>query len=190
MPFYVIEHLEKELYDWSFIEYKHISKIVGKKNLIFSNVSKGKNKLFEFGKVFRKSVRNFDLDLKKVCVLDPEAVSELKPKEAKNFSYFIFGGILGDNPPRKRTQEELTPFLKGSVVRNIGQKQMSTDNAVYVVKEIFNGKRISDIKFFDCATIKINDILETELPYNYVEIKGKPFMSKELIRLIKKKDSM
>jgi len=37
---YAIEHFGK-LFKWYYIEYAHISKIVGKKNLIFTNV-KGK----------------------------------------------------------------------------------------------------------------------------------------------------
>ena len=34
---YVIEHLEPRIYRWCVIEYKHISKIVGKENLWFTN---------------------------------------------------------------------------------------------------------------------------------------------------------
>ena len=37
---FIIEHLEPELYDWCLIEYEHISKIVGKENLIFTNINK------------------------------------------------------------------------------------------------------------------------------------------------------
>ena len=37
---FIIEHLEKKLFEWCLIEYEHISKIVGKNNLIITNVKK------------------------------------------------------------------------------------------------------------------------------------------------------
>jgi len=40
---YIIEHLEPKLFPWCMIEYKHISKTVGKSNLWFTNIKqKGK----------------------------------------------------------------------------------------------------------------------------------------------------
>src|SRR3989344_3965037 len=35
---YIIEHTENKIYDWCCIEYKHISKLVGRNNLIFKNL--------------------------------------------------------------------------------------------------------------------------------------------------------
>ena len=47
---FVIEHLESELYEWCLIEYEHISKIVGKDNLTFTNIkSEDKKKLRDYG---------------------------------------------------------------------------------------------------------------------------------------------
>src|SRR3989338_5076912 len=152
MPVYVIEHLEPRLWKWCIIEYKHISEIVGKENLWFTNIKKGSKELEKYGKVIRKSVS--ELGLKKCCVLDPEAEKTLQSKDSEQFDYFVFGGILGDNPPKKRTKEELT-FKIGCDSRDIGKEQMSTDNAVYTVREIISGKRISDLKFKDKIEIEI-----------------------------------
>ncbi|MEM4271807.1 MAG: SAM-dependent methyltransferase [Candidatus Pacearchaeota archaeon] len=190
MPIYIIEHLEPKLWPWCMIEYKSISKIVGKNNLWFTNIKqsgKQAKELSKYGRVVKKSVS--DLDLKNSCVFDPEAKKILTPKEAKSFNYFIFGGILGDYPPRKRTFFELTKKLKSKnnkiATRNIGKKQFSTDNAVYVVKQIINGKNLKDLKFKEKITIKLNKIESVDLPYLYPLIKGKPRVSKELIYYLK-----
>ena len=66
---FVVEHLETELHDWCLIEYEHISEIVGKDNLIFTNIKKQKDvkKLQKYGAVYEKSVS--ELNTKNICVL-------------------------------------------------------------------------------------------------------------------------
>ena len=103
MPVFIIEHLEPRVYKWCRIEYAHISSFVGKKNLFFTNTKSAV--LRKLGKVNPKSVRK--LHLEKACILDPEAKQTLTPSLAKKFNYFIFGGILGDDPPKERTKEAL-----------------------------------------------------------------------------------
>lgn len=188
MPIYIIEHLEKSVYPWCLIEYKNISKIVGKENLWFTNIkrqSKAAEELKQYGKVIKESVTK--LNLKDPCILDPEASKLLVPEEAKSFNYFIFGGILGDYPPRKRTTPELTSKIKNAEARNIGKAQFSTDNAVLVTKKIADGTPFEQIEFQDTLTIKINDIESIDLPYSYPIINGKPQISEELVKLLKRK---
>lgn len=188
MPIYIIEHLEPRVFRWCLIEYKNISRILGSGNLWFTNIkqkSKEARELRKYGKVIKKSASG--LNLKNACVLDPEADKTLNPKEAKKFDYFIFGGILGDYPPRKRTASELTSRIKNAEARNLGKKQFSTDNAVFVVKEIAKGIPIEKIKFIDKLLIRINDIESIELPYRYPLIKNKPQVSEELVSYLKKK---
>lgn len=36
----------------------------------------------------------------RVCLLDPQATRELSPEDGEKFDVFLFGGILGDEPPR------------------------------------------------------------------------------------------
>ncbi len=182
---YIIEHLEPKLWPWCIIEYKHISKIVGKNNLLFTNLKKTDfKKLNKYGKVSDNKAREFSL--KNACLLDPESKKTLTSKEAKKYSYFIFGGILGDYPPRKRTKSELTRFIKNTKIRNLGKHQLSTDNAVFVVKQLCNGKNLEDIKFQDEVEIKINKIESTILPFKYPIVNGKPNISKELVKYLKK----
>ena len=145
MTTYIIEHMEPRVYKWCFIEYKHISKIVGKKNLIFTNTSS--TKLKQLGKTTRKTVS--ELELERPCLLDPKAARTLTPKEAKQFKTFVFGGILGDDPPQYRTKD-LAFKLRKAARRNLGKEQMSTDTAVLVTKKIVDGKAIAQIPF-GCA---------------------------------------
>ena len=184
---FIIEHLEPKLWQWCLIEYEHMSETVGKENLWFTNIKDKKEteKLEKYGKVFKESVTS--MNLPNVCVLDPEIEETLSPEKAKDIEYFIFGGILGDYPPKKRTKEELTKFIKNKKVFNIGKEQMSTDNAVYVVSQIIKGKNFEDLKFKEGVSIEINDVESVELPFRYTLINGEPFMSKKIVEYLKKK---
>lgn len=182
---FIIEHLEPKMWEWCVIEYKNISKIVGVENLWFTNVArKDFGKIKKFGRVFEESVKQIKLE--NACLLDMESEKNLLPFETSKFNYFIFGGILGDNPPRKRTQEELTRFMKDIQTRNIGKSQFSTDSAVFVVSEICNGRKLEEIEFVDEIEVRINRIESTSLPYKYPLRNGKPVISKELIKYLKK----
>jgi len=185
-PIYIIEHLEPKLFEWCLIEYEHISEIVGKANLWFTNIKDEEDcqKLGKFGRVFPESVKQ--MKLTNSCVLDPEAEKTLEPSDG--FYYYIFGGILGDYPPKKRTKKELTRFIKNAGTRNIGKKQMSTDNAVFTVNQIVeNGIKFEDLKFKDNVSIKINEFENVDLPYRYNLVQGKPFMSEKIVEYLKRK---
>ena len=189
-PVFIIEHLEPELGKWCLMEYKHISSIAGSGSLWFTNVknSKDAEKLKKFGKVFRESIASIKLE--NACVLDPEADKTLDVEEAGRFDFFIFGGILGNYPPEKRTRKQLTSRIKYKVEkRSIGRGQMSTDNAAYTVKKIIEGKKLTELKFKDILEIPINKILTIELPYRYNLVKRKPLISRELLKHIRKTES-
>lgn len=178
---FVIEHLEEKLYPWCLLEYKHISQIVGRKSLMFTYIKAAqKIKLKQFGEVENKSV--LDLKLDKACFLDPGAKKELSSED--KFDYLVFGGILGDYPPRQRTAE----WLAGRKVktRNLGKKQMATDTAVYAAKRIIEGKRLSEIKFLDELHLATGKWEEVILPYRYVLEKGKPVLAKGFLQFVKK----
>ncbi len=180
---YIVEHFGK-LYKWSLIEYRHVSKIVSKKNLIFTNIktSVAKEKLACLGTVCKESFEHSNF--KNCCILDPSASKVLTPKEAKRFSYLVFGGILGQYPRKRRTQM-LGKSLK-IPRRNLGQKQMATDNAVYVAKQIVEGVPLKKLKFQDRLAIKLNKGLEVLLPYRYVLVDEKPLITEELISFLKR----
>jgi len=183
MTTFVIEHLEPRMYPWCLLEYKHISQIVGKGNLIFTNVKKGAEKLKKLGEVKKESVK--DLKLQKACILDPSAKKLLTPKEAKKFDYFIFGGILGDNPQRFRTKRDLTSKLKLPAF-NLGPKQMSTDTAVYVTKKIIDGTPLEKLKFVEEIEFEDKDGCFVGLPFRYVIEDGKTVMAKGLREFVLK----
>ena len=187
---YIIEHLEPELYEWCLIEYRHISKIVGKKNLIFSNIKRKKDaeKLKKIGNVSEKAVS--ELNLKNICVLSQYSKKTLKTEDKDKFGYFVFGGILGDNPARKRTNELITSLKNDNIkfeTRNIGNKQMSTNTAVYAAKKILEGKKLSDFKFVDNLEIEINENESITLPFRYVVDNNKLIINEKLVNYLRKR---
>lgn len=183
---YVLEHLDAELFNWSLIEYKRISKFVGKDNLWFTNIEeKDIKKLSKFGKVFTESVK--DMNLKDTCILDPEATETLSPEDKSKFKYIIIGGILGDYPAKKRTEELITIFMPNSEKRDLGKAQLSTDNAAYVAHEILSGTPLNKIPFIDSPEIEVNEIESVILPFRYPAVKGKALMSKQIIKHLKER---
>lgn len=188
MPFvavFVIEHLDPQVWQWSVLEYKHISRIVGRKNLWFTNFNKDGNKLKKFGKVFEKNASQ--LNLKRVCILDSTGKETLQPEDAKNFDYFVFGGVLGDFP-EAGVSLKMIKSMPNAEVRNLGLIQMSTDTAVMVTKKILKGKKLEELKFMDSIRVPIREGEEIELPYRYLEKDGKPIITPGLIRMLKKQE--
>lgn len=183
MPVFVIEHLEPDVFEWCVLEYAHVSSIVGKENLIFTNTDNAK--LQPYGKVEPKSV--IELQLQNACVLDPDAPDMLTPENAKQFKYFVFGGILGDNPPKARTGPELTSKLNLPVF-NLGKAQMSTDTAVIVTHEIINGTPLEKLKFQDGVEIETGENESVQLPYKYLIKGGKPLLAPGLAKMLKEQD--
>lgn len=84
------------------------------------------------------------MEKEKVCLLDPKSPfavsitdagkhsSTTKDEAASGpFEYFLFGGILGDDPPRDRTS---SLRQLGFPSRHLGGVQMTTDTALGVTK--------------------------------------------------------
>lgn len=183
---FIIEHLEDEVWDWCVLEYKHMSSIVGKENLIFTNVPKKEaHKLEKFGEVKQESILNSKFS--RCCLLEMVTDKELKAEDKNKFDYFIFGGILGDNPPQGRTK--VLHKLKCEM-RNLGHEQMSTDTAVLVTKMILDGKKLKDIEFKDTIELETKDGEEVILPYRYVLKNGKPVLPKGLFEMLKDQEGL
>lgn len=182
---YIIEHLEEELSEWSMIEYRHISRIVGKENLWFTNLKGDEMEaLSGLGEVYKESVA--DMGLKDAIVLDPGSDKILAPGDSSH-SYLIFGGILGDHPPQKRTQGLASRL--DCEARNLGNGQMSTDTAVNVAHRIMQGATLGELKFADDVAIKMNENEEVELPFRFLVENGKPVIAPGLLKHLKKKES-
>ncbi|MDA1196624.1 MAG: SAM-dependent methyltransferase [Nanoarchaeota archaeon] len=180
---YIIEHLEPELFPWCIIEYRHITKILGKANVLFTNIRRKKDcdRLRGFARAVKESFTT--LDLKRVCVLDPAASKVLSSSDVKEFDTIVLGGILGDYPMKARTKQEIP---SGYERRHLGKEQMPTDNASYVARDILAGKKMSDFTFKDGITVELGENEATDLPFRYVMIDGKPLMSGQLVELLKK----
>ncbi|PIN79587.1 hypothetical protein COV16_03445 [Candidatus Woesearchaeota archaeon CG10_big_fil_rev_8_21_14_0_10_34_8] len=179
---YIIEHIDPEIYDWSLMEYKHISKVVGKLNVIFTNIKNNKDKLRALGRVEEKQIK--ELKLKNACLLDPKAEKTLNPKD--NFDYLIFGGILGDDPPQGRTEKAFTGLKCEK--RNLGSVQMSTNTAVLVAKMIVDGRKFEEIKFVDELVIPVQEGEEIILPYRFVVKNGKPVLADGYVEFVKENE--
>lgn len=135
---FVVEHLDPELGPWSALEYKTIADESGQAgcDFILSSVpaslitSEDFTNIKEYAR--SDSVENYFAGKKsQICLLDPAARQELVPGDAEKFEIFLFGGILGDDPPRDRTSELRKKGFEG---RRLGPKQMTTDTAVRVTR--------------------------------------------------------
>lgn len=184
---YVIEHFGKA-FKWHLIEYAHISKLVGKNNLIFTNIKGKTDRLKRLGEVHKESIAELNWD--NVCILDPAAEKTLTPDDCKKFQYLVFGGILGDYPPRERTKELISARMPNVEKRNMGKVQFPTDNAVYVTKKIVEGKRLEQLPFESDIEIEIGNKLSLLLPFKYILVNGKPLISGELIKFLKKRKTI
>lgn len=178
---YILEHLDKKLYKWSELEYKHASSIVGKDNIIFTNLNSLQQKKLEgYGKVTKKKAE--ELGLTNVCILDPLAEKVLTPND--KFDYLVIGGLLGDFEIDGKTKKLLTFKAER---RNLGPIEMPTDTAVLCTKMIVDGTPLEKISFKDNISIEVNDSECVDLNYRYILKDGKPVLARGFIEFLKKR---
>lgn len=177
---YIIEHMDPEMWDWSAIEYKHAAAAVGTENLMVTNVPQEDEDKLEGVETDTVSVSA--LGLNRVCVLDPAAEKTLEPADASEFDYLVFGGILGNYPAEARTKKLV---VRGADRRNLGKDQLSTDNAVMVAHQIIIGKKLDELEFVDEFVIEMGEGEEIILPFKYLVIRGKPFISGKIVEYVK-----
>jgi ribosome biogenesis SPOUT family RNA methylase Rps3 len=178
---YIIEHMDPELWEWSQLEYRHIAEAVGKENLMITNLKKKDIPKIDFCEAKTESVSA--LGLNRVCVLDPGAEKTLEPSDASRFDYIVLGGILGNDPPEARTKDLV---VAGAERRNLGTEQFSTDNAAMVAHQIMSGKKLSQLKFTQDLIIEMDDGEEIILPFKYLVLDGKTYVSPKIIEYVKK----
>ena len=203
---YIIEHMEDGFSEWVTLEYAQIIRDVGASKLILVSVSKDIGQkdipkvLVEMGlqwthKGLESVVEEFpDLKLPplrpgNVCLLDPRAKEDLSVGDKKEFEYLLFGGILGDHPPRDRTSELLKLHPGLLVGKRLGDKQMTTDTAIRVTQMIMRDSvPLNEIPFVDYPEFRFNKHEATEMPFRYVldEKTNKPILPGGMLDLIKK----
>ncbi|KAK2731947.1 Cell death protease [Myotisia sp. PD_48] len=152
---YVVEHLDPDLGAWSALEYKSIAQElsdVGAEFMLTSvpdSVQLPPNlRSVQNIKIEPRNVEEiFGSQKEKICLLDPAATVELSPADGDKFQIFLFGGILGDNPPRvpfpryQPTKDRTSELRqKGYFTRRLGPKQMTTDTAVRVTSIVVQNK--------------------------------------------------
>lgn len=195
--------MEEGFSEWVILEYSQILRDVGAENLVLSSLPKSTTekdipeKLLSLGLRWTTSdLKSIDEDFKdlsplkdgRVCLLDPRAAIDLQPEDAEEFDYFVFGGILGDHPPRDRTKELKTTYPNLLVSRRLGDKQMTTDTAIRTTQLIVKNKtKFEDIKFIDYPEFRFNKNEATEMPFRYVlDKEGTPILPEGMLDLIKK----
>lgn len=200
---YIIEHMEEGFNEWVILEYSQILREVGAENLILSSLPESTTekdipqRLLKLGlRWTTKDLKGINEDFKdlellkdgRVCLLDPRATIDLQPEDATKFDYFVFGGILGDHPPRDRTKELKTAYPNLLISRRLGDKQMTTDTAIRTTQLIIKDRiAFEDIKFIDYPEFRFNKNEATEMPFRYVlDKEGKPILPEGMLDLIKK----
>ncbi|MEM1644842.1 MAG: SAM-dependent methyltransferase [Ignisphaera sp.] len=186
----VIEHLEPCINKWILKEYEYVSRVYGSR-LMITNV-KDENHLRILSKYFqiitKESVTEILRDLNEVIVLDPKARKTLESSELKSVKYVIIGGIMGSHPPKSRTWLYITSKLPKAKPRNIGPYQYTIAGTAYVLRQIEEGKNVSDIKLiYGLSLKKIMSGIELEilLPYAFpVDDEGKVVLPNDYLRIV------
>ncbi|KAK0499029.1 SAM-dependent RNA methyltransferase [Armillaria luteobubalina] len=191
---YVIEHMEDDdettrvIPPWATLEYAHMRMLAGSNSQVhFTHVSKSSadalsssftddNDILATASCFQSGVTDRikdTLPIGKVCLLDPKAEKELSPEDGDGrFEWFLFGGILGDDPPRDRTAELR---VLGFPARRLGPIQMTTDTALGVTKLVVEDKiPIDKISYIDYPTIVFNTKESVEMPFRYIAEDSEP----------------
>ncbi|KAF2271325.1 DUF431-domain-containing protein [Westerdykella ornata] len=190
---FVVEHLDPELEEWSALEYAAIaseSHAAGAQFLL-SSVPEAfqlpeKLQHAKGLKIETRGVEDIFADCKdRVCLLDPAAPKDLSPEDGDAFDVFLFGGILGDDPPRDRTSELRKKGYQG---RRLGPVQMTTDTAVRVTRMVVQDRvPVDQIPYVDHPELKISKHESTQMPFRYVKDKtGAPIMPEGMVDLIKR----
>ncbi|ROV94505.1 hypothetical protein VMCG_08132 [Cytospora schulzeri] len=190
---YIVEHLDPELGPWSELEYIAIAEESENSGSSFTlsslpdgfKVPESLRAIKTF-KATQDSVEDIYASNKNtVCLLDPAAEKDLSPEDAQEFGVFLFGGILGDDPPRDRTSELRK---KGFPGRRLGPVQMTTDTAVRVTRMVIQQQLpLTEIPYTDHPELKIDEHESTQMPFRYVKTEdGQPIMPKGMRELIGK----
>lgn len=198
---FVIEHMEEDeghsLPKWVLLEYKHMLSLAGQGNKVcFTHLSqsscaaiqKGFESVANSVGTQKSSEATFEatsisileymklqgVPMNRVCLLDPRGSKELSPEDGSEFEWFLFGGILGDDPPRDRTGELRALGFAG---RRLGPIQMTTDTALGVTKMIVQDQMTMEtIPFVDHPTIKFSKTESVEMPFRYIIKEGEPLL--------------
>ncbi|KAF9925134.1 hypothetical protein FBU30_005027 [Linnemannia zychae] len=174
---YIVEHMEEGMHDWCTLEYEHMVSVCGADHIYFTALTP--KTLADMPESLRKAHCHTEdiltmgdrIPHERVCLLDPASPNPLAPEDADTYDFFLFGGILGDDPPRDRTGE-LRKL--GFATRHLGPVQMTTDTAVNVTRRIVEEKTPLDkIPFIDNPEIKLRKKETVTMPFRYIALPAK-----------------
>ncbi|KAF7185512.1 Protein arginine N-methyltransferase SFM1 [Pseudocercospora fuligena] len=198
---FIVEHLDPELEDWQALEYNTISEesTASGYDFLLSGLTSSFDS-FEKLRVPASSKTSQSVEAlyatpearQKICLLDPKADKDISPEDADLFDGFLFGGILGDDPPRDRTGDLRKLGFPG---RRLGPEQMTTDTAVRTTRIVVqDGKELSEIDYIDRPDIDVpsqpngdgkGPTESISMPFKYVKgPDGKPIMPKGMHELL------
>ncbi|PPQ99390.1 hypothetical protein CVT24_005373 [Panaeolus cyanescens] len=184
------EQTPKSLPPWVELEYAHMRIFAGPEaHVQFTHLSKASSS--SLTKIFAENsdptlakatsytegvieiLEKSGIPIEKVCLLDPRAEKELSPEDGDGrFDCFLFGGILGDDPPRDRTGELRALGFPG---RRLGPVQMTTDTALGVTKLVVDDRiPLDEIPYIDFPTIRFNAKESVEMPFRYIKQGDEP----------------
>ncbi|RLF07323.1 MAG: hypothetical protein DRJ64_03235 [Thermoprotei archaeon] len=191
----IVENLEESISKWLYIEYKNLARLVGKENVLFTNI-KGEYEYRCMKKitdnVFKESISSLTFKESRLIVLDPDAYEPLKTTDFTGDTIVLIGGIMGDFPPKHRTRLEISSKIKNEnfkevIFRNLGSGQFPIDMAGLVALMVFNGTELEKIDIIYGLEIEVGKNNSIYLPYAYPLIEGKPAISEEEIEYLKKR---
>ncbi|KAK5112197.1 hypothetical protein LTR85_011630 [Meristemomyces frigidus] len=202
---FIVEHLDSELEEWQALEYKIIHQECHDtgSQFILSGLADPASVKKMLG-LPREALQQQSVETiyattearQKVCLLDPKAEKDIGPEDAARFDAFLFGGILGDDPPRDRTSELRS---KGFPGRRLGPEQMTTDTAARVTRIVVQqGRHLDEIEYVDRPDIALplapadgagdggaHPNESVSMPFKYVKgADGRPVMPEGMIQLL------
>mmetsp|Transcript_26671 Transcript_26671/g.48020 ORF Transcript_26671/g.48020 Transcript_26671/m.48020 type:complete len:202 (-) Transcript_26671:587-1192(-) len=186
---YVIEHIDDDLYEWSIIEYRSIVRMT-QQPVIIANLGHSLAKAQELlptAHCYAESFTVQEVDPQRVCLLDMRGDTPLSPADIDRFDYFLFGGILGDHPPRDRTKQLRD---RNYPLRHLGVMQMPTNTAMNVVKLIIEDQRpLEDLPFVDSPEFPVTsegceETIEMEGFRYLADENGEPIIEPEMLPLL------
>ena len=194
---YIMEHMEEELFEWSALEYSNFVHHVGADKALITHLDVSalpprEAKLLEQvphpipAHVFvKESVRELPAvtgNPARVCLLDEKGEAVLAPADASEFDYVVFGGILGDDPP-KDDSKVLRDL--GFVCRNLEEEQMTMDTAAIVAKKILEDQTpMEQLRFTSRPDFKIGKNEYVNIPFRYLAAEdGTPLVAPGIVKI-------
>lgn len=187
---YVVEHLDPELEEWQVLEYTTIANECVEANASFKLTGVPQSLLETLPKHLAALATSSTVEQiygaegkNRICLLDPKGASDLAPKDSDDFDVFLFGGILGDDPPRDRTSELRAKGFQG---RRLGKEQMTTDTAARVTRIVVQDSvPLDQISYVDQPDIEVTEGESISMPFKYVKAEdGRPVMPKGMHELL------